>query len=180
MKKLLMVLAAFFAVTSYAATVTWGGYLCQSDATNPTAVGSTAFLVYSASDMSGLVGNSFSESSAWGSGTSIVQTYTITQDDSDNFMFSSVYAGDYSSMGGYYAVVINEKGTTEYGAHAFSSNYSFSDNTASADLTLATGWGAGEFLASDGSGTFVPAPEPTSGFLMLLGLAGLALRRRRA
>ena len=31
-----------------------------------------------------------------------------------------------------------------------------------------------------GSGTFTAAPEPTSGLLMLVGLAGLALRRRRA
>lgn len=31
-----------------------------------------------------------------------------------------------------------------------------------------------------GSGTFTAAPEPTSGLLMLLGMAGLALRRRRA
>jgi len=31
-----------------------------------------------------------------------------------------------------------------------------------------------------GSGTFTAVPEPTSGLLMLLGVAGLALRRRRA
>lgn len=31
-----------------------------------------------------------------------------------------------------------------------------------------------------GSGTFTAVPEPTSGLLMLVGLAGLALRRRRA
>lgn len=31
-----------------------------------------------------------------------------------------------------------------------------------------------------GSGTFTAVPEPTSGLLMLLGMAGFALRRRRA
>ena len=35
-------------------------------------------------------------------------------------------------------------------------------------------------LTSAGSGTFTAVPEPTSGLLMLLGMAGLALRRRRA
>ena len=31
-----------------------------------------------------------------------------------------------------------------------------------------------------GSGTFTAAPEPTSGLLLLLGVAGLALKRKRA
>lgn len=35
-------------------------------------------------------------------------------------------------------------------------------------------------LGTAGSGTFTAVPEPTSGLLMLLGMAGLALRRRRA
>jgi len=39
-------------------------------------------------------------------------------------------------------------------------------------------------MGTKGSGTFTsgssPVPEPTSGLLMLLGMAGLALRRRRA
>ena len=38
--------------------------------------------------------------------------------------------------------------------------------------TVPLGFGAG--------GTWTVAPEPTSGLLMLLGMAGLALRRRRA
>ena len=35
-------------------------------------------------------------------------------------------------------------------------------------------------LGTAGRGTFTAVPEPTSGLLMLLGMAGLALRRRRA
>lgn len=34
-------------------------------------------------------------------------------------------------------------------------------------------------MTFEGNGTWTPAPEPTSGLLMLLGLAGLALRRKR-
>lgn len=35
-------------------------------------------------------------------------------------------------------------------------------------------------FAAQSFGNFAPVPEPTSGLLMLLGVAGLALRRRRA
>ena len=39
-------------------------------------------------------------------------------------------------------------------------------------------WTNDEFIYA--TGNFTAAPEPTSGLLMLLGMAGLALRRRRA
>ena len=43
--------------------------------------------------------------------------------------------------------------------------------------TSSTFQGAGEYSAA---GWYAAAPEPTSGLLMLLGMAGLALRRKRA
>ena len=43
----------------------------------------------------------------------------------------------------------------------------------------ALGVGTGS-LSFEGNGTWTAAPEPTSGLLMLLGMAGLALRRKRA
>lgn len=39
--------------------------------------------------------------------------------------------------------------------------------------------GAGAF-AENGAGWYAPVPEPTSGLLLLLGMAGLALRRKQA
>lgn len=43
-------------------------------------------------------------------------------------------------------------------------------------VTFSTGYGDGMYLM----GATTPTPEPTSGVLLLLGMAGLALRRRRA
>ena len=40
------------------------------------------------------------------------------------------------------------------------------------------GVGAGS-IGFEGAGTWTPAPEPTSGMLLLLGIAGLALRRKQ-
>ena len=47
------------------------------------------------------------------------------------------------------------------------------------DITVNFNWSGSEYLTSGGYTTAV-APEPTSGLLILLGMAGLALRRKRA
>jgi hypothetical protein len=46
------------------------------------------------------------------------------------------------------------------------------------NLKVNPDWMGSEYLTS--GGYTVAVPEPTSGLLMLVGLAGLALRRRRA
>ena len=54
--------------------------------------------------------------------------------------------------------------------------------TANASISLANNTDGKTFLFGNiaGATTFAVAPEPTSGLLLLLGVAGLALRRRRA
>ena len=44
----------------------------------------------------------------------------------------------------------------------------------------ATNLGNNKFTVGGGGGGGEPVPEPTSGLLMLIGAAGLALRRTRA
>ena len=54
-------------------------------------------------------------------------------------------------------------------------------NTYQSETVSALAWAVGSASFSfEGNGTWTAVPEPTSGLLMLLGMAGLALRRKRA
>lgn len=54
-------------------------------------------------------------------------------------------------------------------------------NTYKSETVTAKAWAVGSSaFAFEGNGTWTAAPEPTSGLLLLLGVAGLALKRKRA
>ncbi|MBR3221454.1 MAG: PEP-CTERM sorting domain-containing protein [Kiritimatiellae bacterium] len=54
-------------------------------------------------------------------------------------------------------------------------------NTYTSETATAKALGVGTASISfEGNGTWTAAPEPTSGLLLLLGMAGLALKRKRA
>ena len=76
----------------------------------------------------------------------------------------------------YYMVLTYNDGTKDYtytsSAVASSGLSSTSLGTVSFTFT--------DTIKASGTDGWVAAPEPTSGLLMLLGFAGLALRRRRA
>ena len=66
---------------------------------------------------------------------------------------------------------------------ASSGNYMVTPVTTSAAITSATGTkmiGFGTQAGNSWVAISTPTPEPTSGLLLVLGMAGLALRRRRA
>lgn len=76
----------------------------------------------------------------------------------------------------FYLIILNA-GTSNVADYFYVSSKITKDIDASLDTTIAFG---SQQAGTASVGNWVPMPEPTSGLLLLLGVAGLALRRRCA
>ena len=195
MKKLMIAAAIVCAAAvSQAASIKWGGDIAQSDGTNPVGAGSVAYLVRGATTAAAAVSTITVDGTDWSAwttdtGAKIVGSYTLSAAEaSGNYHFESLYNITGDADAGYYSVVVVDG---EAGAAGKTGSYNFAgQNTITSvtdptivDLTIGDNWNTGAVWLGDGgysAVTFAAAPEPTSGLLMLLGFAGLALRRRRA
>ena len=74
---------------------------------------------------------------------------------------------DYENYEGYYAIYTGTSG----------SSYDADSSTSYADFTTLNAFSGSDWKTA---GAASPIPEPTSGLLLLLGMAGLALKRKRA
>ena len=179
MKKLLIVAAvALAAVASQAASVTWT--VTNIQASPDVAVGAGWLIqIYDAATV-------FDYDAA--------KAGTITALDSTTSFSSGTIFRSTSTYGNYaakdvvdiYAVVFDAATVADAKNYIVSSDVSKTIPDSGAGITIAFGNMAGTatsnyFRNSDWVATgSAPIPEPTSGLLMLLGMAGLALRRRRA
>ena len=192
MKKLaIFAIAAVAAVCANAATVNWSatkGYLYEAGTTTKITTGDAYLMFVTASyDQSDLV-NAFNDAKgdvattiaamsasgamATGAGqvaanarVSGTSTYNISSDMAAYFVvFNNGNMFISSTTDALYDSVTQEATASEF---ASMSNPSKAAAMNAADGYSATGW-------------YTAVPEPTSGLLMLVGLAGLALRRRRA
>ena len=87
---------------------------------------------------------------------------------------------DYVDGSYYYAVLFNEKGTTsatDYTQYATSNVLTGNPAAVSPNTPLGLSWTT---AYASPSYTAAAVPEPTSGLLLLLGVAGIALKRKRA
>ena len=173
MKKMLMFIAAIAsAVGLQAATVQWGGAIQNADGSDTLPAGTQAYLLWSDS--------AISQPAKFDGKTGVVSTYTLTAADSDAWAFSAVYDKSGADVNGFYAVLVQS-----------GDRYSFYDagqitgtTAASAPTSIMVNpdWQGTATLTSGG---FVVAhqsggvPEPTSGLLLLIGGAMLALRRKQ-
>lgn len=94
----------------------------------------------------------------------------------------SSYTGDGKlAVGNVYAIMFQDKDGTLY--QLKNSSGALITDTLTVDASFDTRWSKSLEVQSDfmaTSASYASVPEPTSGLLMLMGLAGLALRRRRA
>ena len=180
MKKLMIVAAtALLAGMSQAASVTWGNSssskLVGLDGTtaitsaNATAWNLTVSLMYANGTETGAKYTAINSMSAGVlSGTTAAWSYTYGTDAVQNDTF--------------YIHAVMKVGETNYEMDLFKSNpfkITATDNTGTDTFSWASGTYGG-LAATPTEGKWSAVPEPTSGLLMLLGMAGLALRRRRA
>ena len=188
MKKILITASVIaFTAIANAASVNWGGAVANPTDTNiPLASGSSAYLLWSAStyESAATTISALTTGSIADNGGKIVDSYNLVSDDTNvNYAFTKNYAASNPANEiGYYAVLVVDGSDTSKAAYYYLGNVVSSTATSEpANLIINLDWSGSEYLTKGGYTVAVGAvPEPTSGLLMLVGIAGLALRRRRA
>lgn len=185
MKKLIVALVAVaIAAGVQAASVNWGGATSNATGDAGIAAGSTAYLIFSATAFSPAAATSINPTAGTtDNGGIVVSTYTTTAADQLAWTFGSTYeSDDLSKINGYYGIMmVDAAGDANKASWMYVGQISGATATSSglkADFN--SDWATNDYLSMNGYNATVAVPEPTSGLLMLVGLAGLALRRRRA
>ena len=191
MKKLtIAAFAVAFAAVAQAASIQWGGDICLQDCATPLTSGSTAYLVFSETAFAAPTTVTIADGGIanWtaNNGASVVASYSITDADIGNWNFVASYNKSGEAINGYFGVIVVDGSAAAdglTGAYASLGSANLEATAPTANLLYGDGsfnnW-IGENGFNSVSFTAASVPEPTSGLLMLVGLAGLALRRRRA
>ena len=176
MKKLMTMLAAIaFATVLQAATVNWSVVNVQSSPVNNAAAGWIVQLYDSSTTFS------YADAKAggitpWTSGATVAAGSTTV-----TYRANGSTTMDNGTTKSVYAVIYDATSIADAKYYIVSDAITLSANAAGSPVTAAFGSmsataATNKFLNS----SWTAVPEPTSGLLMLLGMAGLALKRKRA
>ena len=169
MKKIIMAAAIVCAaVCAQASTVVWG----LSGALDSTTYASgTAYLVcIDAIAKPSLADDAAAQAWFAANGSTLGEKALFSASVADGAVNETTAHHEAVGRKNYYLVVVNED----------NSAMAISTTTKGISITTSTMNVTGTWTASTQMTSYALVPEPTSGLLMLVGLAGLALRRRRA
>lgn len=184
MKKIMIAFAAIaMAVCANAATVMWSAANVYEMGTTTKATGYTAFFLSTTDMFNGETqlakGYSYADATAAlaAGDISFLSDYAVNSATLSNGAGNNKATTDAANSQTWTGYLVILDGTLETAQNAYITS-------TATKATGATG-GQATLLFSSNTGTQSAAnwqavPEPTSGLLMLVGLAGLALRRRRA
>lgn len=188
---LLTIISACLVSSVHAASLQWGGAVAEPG--NPSGVisdSSVAVLLWSETAFSGTAKTiqALEMNARADNGGSVIGVHSITGAEPVNGVFTAQWdAGDGANVDGYYAILVADAGDLTKASYYDMGSVSGTDEkTAGYPLLLNPGFDlSGDFLNMNGytvavGGTPEPVPEPTTGILLVLGIAGLALKRKRA
>ena len=182
MKKLVMMCAIVAAAVSvHAASMKWGGAIAAEDGQGTVGSSATAYLLYSETAF-GTINSFNTDTMTTDVGGTLRQTHAMTSTDIGAYAFTETYSNsDYTQMNGYYAVVMVDGANMYY--NTFTVSEFASATTPMQDYRVNADWSGSDFLGDPArKGTVTGGgdiPEPTSGLLLLIGGAMLALRRKQ-
>ena len=186
MKKLIIAsIAVAFGFMANAATVDWQYKITSAQGTEGYNSGYNVYLVNAAAwDAATISEATFSDASVVLDSTTFgaasgrsagAKTYTTVGNASGQRSVAISSLSEGSTLDVYY-IILNTTADPHTYLVANSDTLTGRADTGEASLGTHTSMTA----SAASSGTWTAVPEPTSGLLMLMGLAGLALRRRRA